>query len=191
MRALLSFCCGPYTVSACVGKLPSTYPLFVEHAVLHEDSKIRSSDGTALFFAVESDTRDWPELVVTLRFDPGPEAGFHPGFLLVPERHLLLVGAGTRLLAYGLSPLRRLWEDVADQGFWGWCRHGDTILMSAELELAAWDLDGKKLWSTFVEPPWTYEVRGDRVELDVMGVKSNFIVSIGPQSLSPPAGRPT
>jgi len=28
--------------------------------------------------------------------------------------------------------------------------------MSAELELAAWRTDGTKLWTTFVEPPWTY-----------------------------------
>jgi hypothetical protein len=41
--------------------------------------------------------------------------------------------------------------------------------MSAELELSAWDINGRKLWSKNVEPPWSYEIRGDRVELDVMG----------------------
>jgi hypothetical protein len=182
MTGLLHVCCGQYSVRASVGALPSTYSAFVSHAVLHEDFGIRSADGTALFFAVESSSRNWPELVVALRFVPGPEAGFYPGFLLVPERHLILVGAGTCLLAYELSPVRRLWEDVADCGFWSWKRHGNIVLMSAELELGAWDLNGRKLWSTFVEPPWSYEVRGDRVELDVMGLKSNFVATIGPES---------
>lgn len=93
-----------------------------------------------------------------------------------------LWGAGTRLLAYDLQEPRRLWEDAADSGFWGWRRHGDTIVMSAELELAAWTLEGNKLWSTFVEPPWLYEVRGSRVHLDVMGEKSVFELRRGPAS---------
>ena len=36
------------------------------------------------------------------------------------------------------------------------------MLMLAELEFAAWDLKGKKMWSTFVEPPWVYDVNGKR-----------------------------
>jgi hypothetical protein len=92
------------------------------------------------------------------------------------------VGAGTRLLAYDLQNLRRIWEDAADTGFWRWKRHGEVIVMSAELELAAWTLEGKKLWSTFVEPPWFYEVRGARVYLDVMGRKSVFDLGNGPSS---------
>ena len=54
--------------------------------------------------------------------------------------------------------------------------------MSAELELAAWDLEGKKLWATFVEPPWQYSVQGSRLHLDVMGNKSDFGVKAGPKS---------
>jgi len=54
--------------------------------------------------------------------------------------------------------------------------------MSAELELAAWTLAAKKLWSTFVEPPWDYEVHGARVHLDVMGTKSVFDLENGPSS---------
>jgi len=181
MTAQINFTSGQYTVAVCVGGLPPSYSGYVEHAVLYEDlDDIRSSDGTALFFAVERSSQEWPELVVVLRFDPSPEQGFHPGFLLLPETHLLLVGAGTRLLAYKLSPVRRLWEDFANFGFWGWERHGDIVFMSAELEFAAWSADGRKLWSTFVEPPWSYEVHDDRVVLDVMGQKQSFVAAIGP-----------
>ena len=55
-----------------------------------------------------------------------------------------------------------------------------VVLMSAELELAAWDLAGQKLWTTFVEPPWSYEVRNGVVTLDVMGVISEFLTKSGP-----------
>jgi len=181
--AEIVFCCDQYAVRASGDGLPSLYSEYVRHAVLSEDFGVGSAEGTTLFFAATSSSRNWPDLVVALRFDPGPGSGFHPGILLVPERDLLFVGAGTSLLAYKLSPVRRLWDDVAACGFWGWRRHGEIVLMSAELELAAWDIDGRKLWSTFVEPPWSYEVHGDRVALDVMGRKSNFVAAVGPESV--------
>jgi hypothetical protein len=83
-------------------------------------------------------------------------------------------------LAYDLQRLLRLWTDQADTGFWQWKRHGDTVVMSAELELAAWDTLGRKLWTTFVEPPWSYEVRDRVVHLDVIGARSVFPLASGP-----------
>lgn len=91
-----------------------------------------------------------------------------------------MLGAGTRLLAYSLEPPRLLWEDDADFGFWGWERHGDTLVMAAELEMAAWNTEGHKLWSRFVEPPWSYHVEKDLIHLDIMGDKSNFPLITGP-----------
>jgi hypothetical protein len=64
------------------------------------------------------------------------------------------------------------------------------------LELAAWDPQGEKLWSTFVEPPWDYRVTGDRVQLDVIGRKSDFELAQGRRcvnyrpSSNPVASRP-
>jgi hypothetical protein len=78
--------------------------------------------------------------------------------------------------------MQQMSEDRAWSGFWHWKRHGDIIVMSAELEMAAWSLDGAKLWSTFVEPPWSYEVEGDRVELEVMGAVSSFGLREGPET---------
>ena len=133
-----------------------------------------------MFFAVQSRTAGWPELAVAMRFEPEPAQGFHPGFLLIPEQHVIFVGAGTRLIAYRLSPVRRLWEDEAELGFWRWRRHGEIVLMSAELEFAAWNTQGQKLWSTFVEPPWHYDVDGEEIVLDVMGRTSRFSAASGP-----------
>ena len=96
----------------------------------------------------------WPFLVVEQRYGPDV-AGFDPGLLLIPGTGLLLVGAGIRLLAYSLTGPHHLWEDRTNLGFWHWDRQEDTVLMAAELELAAWDLDARKLWTTFVELPWT------------------------------------
>jgi hypothetical protein len=100
----------------------------------------------------------------------------------VTQTAVLFAGAGTRLLAYSLRDRpRRLWEDTAGWcGFWHWSLHGQCVLMAAELELAAWDTSGAKLWSTLVEPPWSYDVAGGQVHLDVMGAKTRFPVVCGP-----------
>jgi hypothetical protein len=162
------------------GPLPSMYGEYRRRTALAEEIGMDAVEGETCFVAV-SIGHDWPLLVVAQRFEPS-EAGFDPGVLLVPETGVLFVGAGTRLLAYRLDGPQRLWEDAADVGFLGWARHGDVVLVSAELELAAWDVHGRKLWTTFVEPPWRYRVEGDRVRLDVMGEMSSFPLHAGPAS---------
>src|SRR5262245_5024448 len=171
---------GEYTISGAVGEMPAVYFEMIEHASFHDNFGDSGADGTVLVVAIKRAGEKWPRTVVSLRFDPGPQQGFHPGVILIPENHLLLLGAGSRLLAYDLQTPSRLWEDITDVGFWGWMRQDDVVLMSAEMELAAWDLQGKKLWSTFVEPPWDYEICGSQIELDVMGRKSRFAVKTGP-----------
>jgi hypothetical protein len=99
--------------------------------------------------------------------------------MLAPETHLLFLGARTRLLAYDPENQCRLWKDVGEFGFGSWDRYVDVILMSAELEMAAWDTRGKKLWSTFVEPPWSYSVHAGAVKLEIMGTISVFPMSTG------------
>lgn len=179
MTAFLEFCAGDYTVTAGVGALPPAYDSFARHALLHEEIGLEE-EGALAFFSVQDGCRPWPDLVVALRFDPPPEAGFHPGFMLLPEHQMLFVGAGTRLFAYGLAPPRRLWSDEAEMGFWGFRRHGEVVLMSAELALCAWDSRGRKLWSCIVEPPWHYDVGEGQVTLDVMGMTSRFPLLTGP-----------
>lgn len=147
---------------------PDILGIYRQHADLVED--FADPGGGYLFVAVD-DGGDWPRLVVTQRYAPsGP--GFTPGVLFVPGHRQVFIGAGTRLLAYTARSgrWRRCWQDSAEFGFRGWRQHRDVVLMSAELELAAWRTDGTKLWTIFVEPPWSYEVVGDRIVLDVMGV---------------------
>ncbi len=150
-------------------------------AALSEEFDLEHTDWDVFYLAVQTGL-DWPFLRVIKRYWPTQSAGSYPGILFVPETHILFVGAGERTLAYDLKQPQRLWEDAADTGFHGWQRHGDTIVMSAELELATWDIQGNKLWTTFVEPPWDYQVEGDMVRLDVMGTVSSFPLASGPTS---------
>lgn len=164
---------------------PMLLSQYLEHAVLAEDFPgQRERDDSGYAFVAVGDGGDWPGLVVTQQYSPsGP--GFSPGVLLTPGTRRLFIGAGTRLLSYQArnGRWRRAWEDEADIGFWGWRQHGDVVLMSAELQFAAWAADGRKLWSASVEPPWSYEVtEDDRVRLDVMGTVSTFSIRTGPPS---------
>lgn len=142
-----------------------------------------SSDGAGRFaFAVSEPSIDeWPSVVVLGSYEPA-QSGFYPGALVVPEEGILFVGAGRYVAAFDLGARKKLWEEVAEVGFWFWERHGSTVLMAAELELSAWNTQGNKLWSTFVEPPWSFSVEVDRVRLDVMGAISTFGLVSGPET---------
>ena len=75
-------------------------------------------------------------------------------------RHARLVEEIDLKVAQGVIhflAVKKRWEDEADTGFWNWERHGEFVIMSAELELAVWDIHGQKKWTTFVEPSWNYE----------------------------------
>lgn len=127
------------------------------------------SFGTYLLVAAGESSLEWPSLVVEQRYSPGPAAGFGAGLLYVPETDILLLGAGERLLAYHLREPSRLWEDHTECGFWRWSRHAGRVLMSAELELVAWSLEGARVWTMNVEPPWSFAVEAGTVTVDVMG----------------------
>lgn len=135
-----------------------------------------------LFLAAGPATRDWPSLVVEQRYSPGPISGFQPGIHVAEDASTLFVGAGTRILAYDLTAPRRLWEAAVDCGFWGWRQHGAIVVMSAELELAAFGAQGTRLWSSSVEPPWHYAETDGQIQLDVMGNITEFPIAVGPRS---------
>lgn len=165
---------GEYELLCQDGGLPVMHEEYVQRAVLSERFGVNDPGGESdCFCAVRFRGQSWPSLVVTQRYSPAG-FGFNPGALLIPETSRLFLGAGRRLLAYDLSIPSRLWEDEADTGFWSWSRYGQVVLMAAELELAAWDAWGQKLWSRFVEPPWSYRVHGPSIILDVMSTVTHL-----------------
>jgi hypothetical protein len=111
-------------------------------------------------------------------------ARVHARVLLIPNSRRLFIGAGTRLLSYHSrsGAWRRHWVDEAELGFWGWRQHGDVVLMSAEIELAAWTVTDDKLWTTFVQPPWFYRITGNEVLSEVMDTTTTVNITIGPQT---------
>lgn len=58
--------------------------------------------------------------------------------------------------------------------------------MIADLWLAAYDIHGKELWGTWVEPPSYINVEDGILYLDVMGKKSSFPIKEGPPPEPPP-----
>lgn len=167
-----------FTVLVQDGALPEIYSEYASRARLKLEKGLENAEGRAAFCAVAK-RDDWPFCVLAFRYAPAGY-GFTPGVLLVPETETLFVGGGTLLFAVDLKRLRPLWEDTAELGFWSWRRHEETVLMSAESELAAWEIGGRKLWTTFVEPPWSYTVSDGTLVLDVMGEVSRFSLHAGP-----------
>jgi hypothetical protein len=178
-ESAVNVCIGGYVVKVATGPLAvfrrdPDRPRTVDH--------FPETDGDHagyLSVAVDDGQENWP-LLVTQTYSPtGP--GFEPGVLLAPETGMVFIGAGTRLLGYRstASEWHQIFVDEVEVGFWNWRRHDDIVLMSAELELAAWSLEGTKLWSRFVEPPWGYTVTGDQIHLDVMGAHSQFSTRTG------------
>ncbi len=173
----MSVCIGGYVVRVAAGPIAvfrdgPDRPRTVDHFP-------EAGDDSVGYFSVGVDDgqESW-SLLVTQRYSPA-SPGFEPGVLLVPETGMLFIGAGTRLLGYRCTAGEwcQIFVDEADGGFWNWRRHGDAVLMSAELELAAWSIDGTKLWSRFVEPPWDYTVIDDQIQLDIMGTRSSFVLT--------------
>jgi hypothetical protein len=162
---------------------PASLALYRKKASFRDSFAVDEHEAEYFFVGVTPNGKTWPTLVVEQRFHSHQHI-FNPGVLLVPATKTLFVGAGTRLLAYSLHPdPHRLWECETEFGFIGWQVFESVVLMSAELEFAAWSNAGVKPWSTFVEPPWSFTVQAGEVELEVMGKYTTFNLSSGPHSV--------
>ena len=174
----------PTTIETAVGGwgvmtaagFPTILDEYRSRARLHERFAGHQDDDGGLFVGVARPGEDWPSLVVTQRWGP-TGAGFTPGVLVVPESGRVFIGAGSRILCYhdDEGAWRRQWlENLAYPGFWGWRQHDEVVVMSGELEIAAWTIEGERLWVEAVEPPWSYEVVGITVRVDIIGTVRSF-----------------
>lgn len=118
-----------------------------------------------------------PRLLVVGRV----RASFAPGVHLVPETGTLFVGCAESLAVYDLEKAERTHLDLTPYAFVSWSRHDDVIVMCGELEVAAYDLTGKRLWAATIEPPWDFGVNGDTMFTIVMGHKTEFSLREGPK----------
>lgn len=165
----------------CASERPSIYQHYVENAARSFDFSARTGEDT-YFLGIQTPwhgSKSQPALTILHTYEPGERSGFTPEFVIVPETGLLFAGAGEETMCFNLKSLELLWEDKAEVGLWGWARCGDFVLMSAELEFAVFDFNGAKRWTTFVEPPWEYDLRDGCVRLDVMGDIRSFELATG------------
>lgn len=174
-------CISGWTILAGLGSLPDLFDEYVANAAFVDliDLDYLDQEG-ACFYAISNSLNklNWPEIVIAARFSPYG-FGFNPGILIAPETSTLFLGFGTRLMAYDLASPKRIWSEFTEFGFLRWRQHNDVVVMSGELEIAAWSTKGEKLWSKYVEPPWSYEIADNDVFLDVMGRESQFNIYTG------------
>lgn len=130
-----------------------------------------------LFHALVSAAGRPPNLLVIGRV----RKSYSPGVHLVPETNTLFFGCAESLAIYDLTKSERTHLDVTPYAFNSWSRHDDVILMCGELEVAAYDLTGKRLWGATVEPPWDFGVTADTMFTIVMGHKTEFSLRDGPK----------
>ena len=169
-------------VQSQVGGFPPLHTENVKHARLYDnvnEPELENHPSVVYNITPPSDAASgWPAAVISCGFSPHG-SGFEPGLLIVPETSIVFIGAGTTLLAYDLINFEKLWKDKVDLGFLCWVQHGDVVVMSAEIELAAWSVKGEKIWSKYVEPPRDYSVKDGQVRLDVMGRITEFDIQSG------------
>jgi len=171
-----------YTLSCFSGGLPEYYGDYCEKAKLVDEidlDRVFSYSADTCFLAVRKEGA-WPFLVVAQKYAPSGLGFSYPTALIIPETDILFLGAGERVVTYRLDLAEKVWQDTADTGFQAFERHEQYVIMSAELEVAVWNIQGKKVWSQFVEPPWTYRIEGETMHLDVMDHVNSFPLSAGP-----------
>jgi hypothetical protein len=161
-----------YRISVEQYKLPELYTYYVNNAQLVEEYDLDNRDGEIFYISVGTG-EGWDFLSVAQRYEPS-EGGFYPGFLILPETDILFIGAGQRILLYDLKQVKKIDEDFYNEGFLGWIRYKDYVIMLAELDVTCWRSNGEKIWSRFVEPPYNVEFEDDKIILDVMGNKIRF-----------------
>lgn len=173
-----------YTLSCFSGGLPEYYEVYRQEAKLVDEidlDSISSHWADTCFLAVQKD-ETWPFLVVAQKYAPSGLGSSYPQALIIPETQMLFLGAGERIAAYRLDPPEKVWQDTAELGFHAFDRHGQFVIMRAELGIAVWTIQGKKEWAQFVEPPWTYMIDNETMHLDVMGYVLSFPLGSGPGS---------
>lgn len=163
---MIQFNFDKYNIAVQIGKEPDIFDMWLKHSSFNDMDGL-SKEGTPIYIGAGKG-EEWYNTVIAFRSDPIDYGGFHPGLLVAPETNTLFVGAGTVIRTYDLKQQKKRFEKELPCGFWGWIRHNDLVIMQEELQFGIYTLDGQEIWSTYVEPPWTFEIHGGLVTLNVM-----------------------
>jgi hypothetical protein len=177
LHDLFSVVIGSYELLVHPRSQPNMWNLNTKRARIVENIDDSYNNPLTCFIVVNKNNKG---CLFALKLTFEPQGGVYPGVVLIPETDVLFIGAGETLLAYRLDEPSKLWHDTNDAGFHSWARYDDVIVMSAELEVAAWNIRGEKLWSMYVEPPYGYTVKNGIVHMDRMEGKLEFPLEAGP-----------
>ncbi|GAA4795372.1 hypothetical protein [Lysobacter hankyongensis] len=114
-----------------------------EFAVVTKRLTTHESRGDYVAIGI-ADARLGEDPLVEGQYYPGPASGFHPGILIIPETDIVFIGVGTNVIVYSMAPISEIVHIQTEAGFWCWKRHGTSVLMCAELEIAVWSINGQK-----------------------------------------------
>lgn len=163
---MIEFSFDKYTIAVHLDTPPDVYGMWLEYAK-YLDTDDLSKEGTSVYIGIAQGGR-WYEDIIAFNTDPVDYGGFYPGFLIIPETEILFIGAGIIIKTYDLKNHKKVFQKDTFVGFWGWQRWAEYVIMLEELEFGVYDLKGNEIWSTYVEPPWTYEINEGIVTLNVM-----------------------
>ncbi len=146
---------GKYIIGVSHKEIPWNYSNYVKNCKKNFEYDLNLNSGEYIFLSI-ANSLEWPFFVLAIRYNPC-EGGFDPGIYLIEESERLFIGAGSTVLVFDIQSLTLITEEYFQEGFLRWKRYKDKVLMMAELDIACFDIYGKKIWERFIEPPYDIE----------------------------------
>jgi len=94
--------------------------------------------------------------------------------LYIPETGVLFLGCGTLSARVSTKESRIIDIDTACL-FWGIDRHKEYVLETGELECFLYSLDGSKISSTAVDPPYEMEITEQGIKFESIVVGTTWL----------------
>lgn len=163
---MIKFHIDTYTFYVHLGGKPESFSRWTECSGFTDLDGLTDS-GTPVYIGI-NEADKWEMMIVAFNADPIDDTFFHPELLFIPETKTLFVGGGKKAMTYSLKDKVKLTNRDLVMGFWYWAKHESFIILVEELEIAVYDYEGRFVWQTRAEPPWSYGIEGNILTLDIM-----------------------
>ena|GEM_PF-6200923 len=163
---MIKFHIDTFTFYVHLGGKPESFSRWEERSG-YIDLEGLSEAGTPVYIGIEEDGK-WKTMIVAFNADPVDETFFHPELFFLPETKILFIGGGRKAMTYSLKDKVKISDRNLAAGFWYWAKHEKYVILVEELEIAVYDYEGRFVWETPAEPPWTYGVNDNILTLDIM-----------------------
>jgi hypothetical protein len=174
---MVKFHIDAFTFNVHLGGKPGSFDRWVERSAFTDMDGLNDT-GTPVYVGIE-EAGKWETMIVAFNADPVDETFFHPELLFLPETKTIFVGGGRKAMTYSLKDKVKLSSRDLAMGFWYWAKHEGFIILVEELEIAVYDHEGRFVWETRAEPPWSYGIEGNVLTLDIMGTITKHELSTG------------